>query len=135
MEKNKNRPTKEKFYMKFAELTKERSTCKRLKVGAVLMDDDMTQFTIGYNGNYKGGPNFCDSDEPGNCGCIHAEVNALIKPRNFKANIMFLTDSPCVNCAKLIINAGIQKVYFKNEYRIKSGKELLLGKGILVIKL
>jgi dCMP deaminase len=126
------RPTKEKFYLNLAEVVKERSTCTRLKVGAIIANKDLTQFSLGYNGNYARGPNVCDSNEPGNCGCIHAEVNALIKPRNYKATIIFLTDSPCVNCAKLIINAGITTVYYRNKYRLIEGLVLLENNQVIV---
>lgn len=125
------RSTKIQFYMQLTEKMKERSTCKRLQVGCMIMNEEMTQIlSMGYNGNYKGGPNECDSEEAGNCGCIHAEVNALIKPRSSEGMIMFITDSPCVSCAKLIINAGIKTVYYKNEYRIKDGLVLLRNNGI-----
>lgn len=114
----------------------ERSTCKRLNVGSLLTDEKMNQiYSFGYNGNYAGGPNECDSDEPGNCGCVHSEVNCLIKVRPDKATVMFITDSPCKACAKLIVNAGIKKIYYHREYRNPDGLNLLKSAGVLVQQL
>ena len=67
-------------YMRMAEELAKRSTCGRLQVGTVVTDQLLENvLAIGYNGNAKGLPNRCDSDQPGNCGCIHSEQNALIK--------------------------------------------------------
>lgn len=132
----KDRIKKEEFFMGVAELAAQRSTCKRLNVGAVITDYEMRNIiSYGYNGNYAGGPNGCDTNEPGNCGCVHAEINALLKPGRSGDEIFFITDSPCINCAKAIINSGIKKVYYKNEYRLKDGINLLKSVGIKVKKL
>lgn len=133
---SKERLKKEFFFMAVALLVAKRSTCKRLHVGAVIVDKEMRNIiATGYNGNYAGGPNTCDSEEPGNCGCIHAEINALLKPVRVGEEIMFITDSPCKQCAKAIINSGIKKVYYLNEYRLKDGVNLLKKADIKVIKL
>lgn len=130
-----NRISKEEIYMTWALISSERSTCKRLKVGAVIVDRDLRRvLSWGYNGNYAGGKNTCDSDEPGKCGCIHSEINALISASKEKGMIMFVTDSPCLNCAKCIINAGIEILYYRREYRNKDGINLLRSK-IKVIKI
>lgn len=132
----KGRIIKEDFFMGVALLAAKRSSCKRLQVGAVITDSKMRNIqAYGYNGNYTGGPNTCDSDEPGNCGCLHAEINALLKPVRVGGEIMFVTDSPCLTCSKAIINAGIKKVYYHNEYRLKEGIKLLRKAGIIVKKL
>jgi len=103
------------------------------KVGCVIVSDDNTQvLSIGYNGNYKGGTNEADSDIPGESGLIHAEVNALLKMdyNNRKPKVMYITLSPCLMCAKAIINAGVSRVYYLDEYRDKSGVELLRKAGV-----
>jgi dCMP deaminase len=112
----------------------ERSTCSRLKVGTVIASADLTTIdSVGYNGNAKGLPNKCDSSKPGNCGDLHSEINAIIKGNyNLKDKIMFVTDSPCVMCAKAIINAGIAKVYYLRKYRNTWGIKLLEISGIEV---
>ena len=124
--------------MKIAWNISERSYDPRLKVGAIVVSDDNTRLlSLGYNGNYRGGPNEPESVEPGQSGMIHAEVNALIKcDYNFnREKIMYLTHSPCVSCAKLIVNADISKVIFDKEYRDLSGLQILTNSGIEVIRL
>src|SRR6266550_2535309 len=70
----------EEVYMRMAEELAKRSTCARLQVGSVITSGDLTQVLgIGYNGNARGLPNRCDGTEPGRCGCIHSEANALVK--------------------------------------------------------
>ncbi len=133
----KNRIPKEEMFMRMAEIISTRSTCKRLNVGAIITDSIMLNIlAIGYNGNYSGGPNICDSETVGECGCIHSEINAIIKADNrIKDKILFVTDSPCIKCSKIIINSGFSKVYYRNEYRLKDGIKLLKSVGIKVIKL
>ena len=129
------RQTKEEFYMNIAKKVLERSSCTRLHVGALILNEEMTQIiSMGYNGNVKGGSNKCDSTEPGNCGCIHAEVNALIKPRPNEGKVMVVTHSPCKACSKLIVNAGIEKVYYGTDYRIPDGLNLLKKHKIKIVK-
>jgi dCMP deaminase len=129
-----SRPTPQQMWLSVTQQVAKRSTCKRLQVGAVITNQDMTDtHGIGYNGNYAGGPNTCDSDEPGNCGCIHAEENALLKTDfSIKEKVLFCTDAPCLRCAKLIINAQIAKVYFGRSYRKTEGIDLLKSVDIEV---
>jgi dCMP deaminase len=119
-------------YMRMAEELAKRSTCARLQVGTVVTDARLENvLAIGYNGNARGLPNRCDSAVPGNCGCIHSEVNALVKaPGGQRDKVVFVTDSPCVACAKLMINSGVTHVYFRRQYRDPSGVELLAQAGI-----
>jgi dCMP deaminase len=119
------RPTKYEYLMAVANLTSQMSTCSRLQVGAVLSTIDLTQFVVGYNGGAKGGPNACLRDEPGNCGCVHAEMNAVAKATKGIHVVAFLTHSPCEMCATLLINAGIILVYYQHEYRDSAGIDLL----------
>lgn len=115
----------------------ERSTCSRLRVGAVVTNAEMTQVdAIGYNGGAKGLDNSCESMEPGKCGHIHAEENALIKANYNLANKkMFITILPCKQCAKLIINSGIVEVYFEDFYRDKSSLGFLALAKVQVFRL
>lgn len=112
-----------------------RSTCARRHVGCVIVSSDNQRvLAIGYNGSWKGGPNACDSTEPGNCGDLHAEENALIKldyndPVSKK---MYTTTMPCLMCAKRIINSGIGEVIYLEAYRNTEGVELLEKAGIKV---
>jgi len=130
------RITKEHLFMEFAKQVSLRSTCERLKVGAVIVTSDFKYVVgYGYNGNYASGPNCCDSPEEGNCGCIHAEVNALIKCNEKKDDCyMFVTVSPCMTCAKLILNAGnIKVIFFKEAYRDHEPLMLLQKEGVMCI--
>jgi len=124
--------------MKIAWNISDRSYDPRLKVGAIIVSDDNTRLlSLGYNGNYRGGPNETESDEPGLSGMIHAEVNALIKcDYNFnRRKIMYLTHSPCPACSKLIVNADISTVIYDVDYRDLSGLQILRKSGIEVNRL
>ena len=112
-----------------------RSYDPRHQVGAVVVTDDNTQvLAVGYNGNYTGGPNEVESDTPGESGMLHAEINALLKMdyNNPKKKIMYVTLSPCRMCAKAMINAGIDRVVYDQEYRDTSGLDVLHEGGIEV---
>lgn len=131
------RPHWDETWMSIAKTIAKRSYDPRLMVGAIIVSDDNTRLlSLGYNGNYKGGPNEPDSFNPGQSGFIHAEVNALVKCdyNFFRKKIMYITHSPCVSCAKLIVNAEISRVVYDEEYRDKSGIDLLHACGIEVIR-
>ena len=119
-------------YMRMAEELAKRSTCARNQVGSVMATSDLTQVLgIGYNGNARGLPNGCDSTEPGRCGCIHSEQNCLIKAgAGVPDKIMFVTVSPCVMCAKMIVNSNVARVYFRTTYRDPAGVDVLRQAGI-----
>ncbi len=86
---------------------------------------------IGYNGNARGLANKCDSATPGACGCIHSEMNALVKaPGSVKDKVVFVTSSPCVTCAKLMINSGVTHVFYRTAYRDPTGVEVLEAGGV-----
>lgn len=121
--------------MQMALIVSNRSTDERLKVGTVIVTSDNTQMlSLGYNGNWSGGPNESESNEPGQSGNIHSEINALLKLdfNNPKKKIAYITLSPCRHCAKCLINAGISKIVFYKKYRDTSGLKLLLEAGIEV---
>lgn len=132
------RPSWDQIWSNFSTLISERSYDPRTKVGAVVVTEDNTQvLSVGYNGNHRGGANHVDSAEPGLSGFIHAEINALVKMdyNNPKRKVMYVTHSPCVACAKLIINADIHEVKYLEEYRDSSGVELLKSFGVWATKL
>ena len=125
----------EEVYMRMAEELAKRSTCARLQVGSVITTSDLTQVLgIGYNGNARGLPNRCDSTEPGACGCIHSEQNALIKAgAQLPGKVMFVSASPCVMCAKMINNANVGRVYYREAYRDPAGLNVLRQAGVEVV--
>lgn len=129
------RPTFDKIWTEFATALAERSTCARTGVGCVIVTEDNHRvLSIGYNGGARGLNNSCDSAEPGNCGCLHAEENALIK-MNFNEpspKKMYTTLAPCLMCAKRAVNAGIQEVIYITAYRKTEGIELLEKAGVKV---
>ena len=123
--------------MKFALLLSTRSTCERLNVGCVITSSDFQRiYSYGYNGNAKGFENKCDSLEPGKCGCIHGEANALIKCSvNDPNKVIFITQTPCKMCAKMIVNSGASRVYYFSKYRLDEGLNVLLKGNIPVFKI
>ena len=125
----------EEVFMRMAEELAKRSTCARSQVGTVITNPDLTQVLgVGYNGNARGLPNACDGTEPGRCGCIHSEQNALIKAgAQEHGKVMFVTLSPCVMCAKMIINTNVARVYYREAYRDPSGVDVLKQGGVEVI--
>lgn len=130
------RPSFAEIYMSLARTLAHRSTCKRLQVGTVITSTDFRKvLAVGYNGNATGLHNGCDRDEPGNCGCLHSEENAVINcdaPR-FIEKIVFVTHLPCVACAKRLINLGnVREVHYAVEYRLKDSVQLLESVGIRV---
>ena len=127
------RPDWDQTWMDVAHVISQRSYDKRYKVGAVVVSDDNTQLlSLGYNGNYAGGPNMADSEEPGQSGFLHAEINALLKLdyNNPKRKKMYLTLSPCQMCAKAIVNAGVDEVVYHEEYRDTTGIQILKDSGV-----
>lgn len=133
------RPTWDSIWMNFAIDISKRSVDEKHKVGAIIVNSENTQvLSIGYNGDQKGGPNKRASLLTGQSGFIHAEINALIKCNYNSPAIkkMYLTLSPCVVCAKAIVNAGIKSVFYKEEYEFGAeGLDILKNAGIAVIRL
>lgn len=129
------RPSWDQIWMDFAHTISKRSIDPRFQVGSVIVTEDNSQvLAVGYNGDHRGGPNEVESAEPGMSGLLHAEVNCLIKCdfNHPKKKKMYLTLSPCKMCAKAIINGGITEVIYSEEYRDRSGIELLISSGIKV---
>lgn len=135
MSQPKSRPSRQDIMMAFAHSIAQRSTCRRRQVGVVIADSNLVRVhAIGYNGSGRGMPNECDSPEPGRCGCIHAEVNALVKCQTSEPVVLLTTTAPCRMCAKLILNSNVHTVVFADTYRDKSGIELLREHAITVIR-
>lgn len=131
------RPSWDSIWLDFAKIISQRSYDPRFKVGAVIVTADNTQvLSVGYNGNHRRGPNCVDSEDVGQSGFIHAEVNALVKMdfNHPKKKKMYVTLSPCLACAKLILNAEIAEVHYLEEYRDNSGINLLKDFGVDVYK-
>jgi dCMP deaminase len=130
-----SRPPLYEVYMRMAEELAKRSTCARLRVGTVLTDAHLEHVVaIGYNGNARGFPNRCDSPEPGKCGCIHSEMNALVKsPGDLPDKVAFVTASPCVMCAKLMVQAKVSHLFYREAYRDASGLEVLDRAGVVTV--
>ena len=129
------RPSWDDVWSSFATTISKRSIDPCFKVGAVVVTEDNTQvLSVGYNGDQAGGSNEVESLEPGQSGCIHAEINALIKLdyNNPKKKKMYVTLSPCKMCAKAIVNANINEVVYLEKYRDESGLLLLVNAGIQV---
>lgn len=125
-------------YLRMAEIWAENSYCQRRKVGALLVKDRMI-ISDGFNGTPSGFENVCE-DENGVTKpyVLHAEANAISKVAqsgNSSAGaVLYVTASPCIECSKLIIQAGIKRVVYKDEYRLNDGVELLRKAGIEVEK-
>lgn len=108
--------------------------CERAQVGCVLTPPDLSlPIGIGYNGPASGLPNRCARpDEPGNCGCVHAEANAVIKAP-VGPKWAFITIPPCERCAALLVNAGVEAVVYNGEPHregLMAGLDLLDSLGI-----
>lgn len=116
-------------YIKMAFIWAENSYCRRRKVGALLVKDKMI-ISDGYNGTPSGFENICeDENNVTKPYVLHAEANAITKVArsNNSSNdaTLYVTSSPCIECAKLIIQAGIKRVVYADAYRLSDGIELL----------
>ena len=124
-------------YMKMARIWAENSYCVRRQVGALIVRDKMI-ISDGYNGTPSGFENICE-DETGKTKpyVLHAEANAITKiarsNNSSDGATMYVTASPCIECAKLIIQAGIKRVVYSEHYRLEDGIELLKRAGIEVV--
>ncbi len=121
-------------YLRMARIWAENSYCRRRKVGAIIVRDKMI-ISDGYNGTPAGFENVCE-DENGLTKpyVLHAEANAITKVARSNNSsdgaTLYVTASPCVECSKLIIQAGIRRVVFNELYRITDGVDLLQRAGI-----
>jgi len=126
------------LYLDIAERVAQESYCKRLQVGAIIVKDGNI-ISFGYNGTPSGTPNKCEENNVTYSYVLHAESNAITKacksPISTEGATMYLTHSCCLECAKLIIQSGIKKVYYLQDYRDKSGINLLKNCDIDVVKI
>ncbi len=123
-------------YMRMARIWAENSYCERRKVGALLVKNGMI-ISDGYNGTPSGFENVCEDDhDMSKPYVLHAEANAITKvARSHNSSdgaTLYVTASPCIECAKLIIQAGVKRVVYGEQYRILDGIELLQRAGIEV---
>ena len=126
-------------YLRMARIWAEISYCERRKVGALVVKDK-TIISDGYNGTPSGFENKCeDSNNVTHPYVLHAEANAITKlarsSNNSDGSTLYVTASPCIECAKLIIQAGIKKVVYAEKYRLTDGIDLLRQAGVEVIYL
>ena len=127
----------DKRYMRMARIWAENSYCERRQVGALLVKNKMI-ISDGYNGTPSGFENKCeDENNVSKAYVLHAEANAITKvarSNNSSDNAtLYITDSPCMECSKLIIQSGIRRVVYSNQYRNLDGIELLKRAGIELV--
>ena len=143
------RPSWHKYFMGIADLVATRSTCLRRRVGAILVKDKRI-LTSGYNGAPSGIAhcietgclrdrlNVPSGEKHELCRGVHAEQNAIIQAANHgisvKGSVLYCTNQPCSICAKMIINAGIEKVYFRDGYNDPLAQEMFDQAGIALVQ-
>ncbi|MDR1115226.1 MAG: dCMP deaminase family protein [Tannerella sp.] len=135
-EKEKKQFEVDRRYLRMAKIWAENSYCNRRRVGALIVNNQMI-ISDGYNGTPVGFENVCE-DEYNRTRpyVLHAEANAITKVaasnNNSKGATIYITSSPCIECAKLIIQAGIKRVVFSEKYHTDEGVDLLKRAGITV---
>lgn len=130
------RPGLPSLFVNFLELLRLRSECGRTKQSCLVTDGDHSAiYCFGYNGRGRKESNGCSS-EPGKCGCVHAETNALVKIRTERSDLrMYCTQSPCELCARLIVNTRqFVLVTYLEEYRDPAGIQVLERGGVMCRK-
>lgn len=129
----------DKRYMRMALIWAENSYCKRRQVGAILVKDKMI-ISDGYNGTPSGFENVCeDENNITKPYVLHAEANAITKVacsnNSSEGATLYVTSSPCIECAKLIIQAGIKRVVYADSYRLSDGLDLLKRANIETVSI
>ena len=129
----------DRSYLEMAAVWAKNSYCKRRQVGAIIVKNNMI-ISDGFNGTPSGFENICEDDNDATKPYVlHAEANAITKvarSNNSSENsTLYITSSPCMECAKLIIQAGIIRVVFSDNYRISDGIELLKRAGIEIVQI
>ena len=128
----------DRSYLDMAAVWAKNSYCRRRQVGALIVKDRMI-ISDGYNGTPSGFENVCEDDNGVTKSYVlHAEANAITKVaksgNSSDGATLYVTTSPCLECAKLIIQSGIKRVVYREEYRITDGVELLRRAGIDTVK-
>jgi dCMP deaminase len=126
----------DKAYLKMAKVWAELSHCKRKKVGAIIVKNNMI-ISDGFNGTPSGFDNCCEDEEGKTLWYVlHAEANAITKvaksTHNAKGATLYITLSPCKECSKLVHQAGIKRVVYINQYKDDSGLHFLREAGVEV---
>jgi dCMP deaminase len=126
-------------YIQMARVWAKNSYCKRRQVGALIVKDRMI-ISDGYNGTPSGFENECeDADGNSKPYVLHAEANAITKVAKSNNSsdgaTLYITASPCMDCAKLIIQSGIKRIVYADEYRVTEGLDLLNKAGIEIVKI
>lgn len=127
------------LYMRMAKTWSENSYCQRRQVGALIVKENMI-ISDGYNGTPSGFENQCEDEQNvSKPYVLHAEANAITKvARSHNSSeeaTLYVTTSPCMECSKLIIQSGIKRVVYEEEYRINDGLDILRRAGIEVVHL
>lgn len=122
-------------YLRMARIWAENSYCKRRQVGALVVKDKMI-ISDGYNGTPSGFENICEENNVTKPYVLHAEANAITKlarsSNNSEGSTLYVTASPCIECSKLIIQSGINRVVYAEKYRLTDGVDLLKRAGVVV---
>ncbi|MBL1280864.1 MAG: dCMP deaminase family protein [Fluviicola sp.] len=126
----------DKAYLRMAKTWSELSHCKRKQVGAIIVKDGMI-ISDGFNGAPSGFDNCCENEQgETQWYVLHAEANAILKvaksTHNCQGSTLYLTLSPCKECSKLVVQSGIKKIVYINEYKDRSGVDFLENAGIEV---
>jgi dCMP deaminase len=129
----------DKAYLRMARTWSELSHCNRKQVGAIIVKDGMI-ISDGYNGTPSGFDNCCENDVgETHWYVLHAEANAILKvaksTHNCHGATLYLTLSPCKDCSKLVLQAGISKVVFINDYKDQSGVDFLKSAGVETVQI
>jgi len=137
--KNNNKTKFDHSYIEMAHVWAKNSYCDRRQVGALIVKDRMI-ISDGYNGTPSGFENVCEEeDNTTKPYVLHAEANAITKVaksnNSSEGSTLYITDSPCMECAKLIIQSGIVRVVYDKKYRITDGLDLLERAGVMVEQL
>lgn len=125
-------------YLRMARIWSENSYCKRLQVGAIVVKNQMI-ISDGFNGTPSGFENVCEDNDVTKPYVLHAEANAITKlARSHNSSdgaTLYVTASPCLECSKLIIQSGIRRVIYSDQYRLQDGINLLRRAGIEVVQM
>lgn len=129
----------DKAYLRMADSWSTLSHCSRKKVGAIIVKDDMI-ISDGYNGTPSGFDNCCENDlGETHWYVLHAEANAILKvaksTNNSNGATLYLTLSPCKDCSKLVLQAGIKRVVYQKAYKDTSGVVFLKEAGVEIIQI
>ena len=140
METNEEKQLKlDKRYIRMAGIWAENSYCTRRRVGALIVKDKMI-ISDGYNGTPSGFENVCEDDNGVTKPYVlHAEANAITKvaksANTCDGSTLYITAAPCIECSKLIIQAGIRRVVYSDDYRSEEGLDLLRRVGIECVQI